>query len=162
MAQRDADLATDYARRVVFVRDEDTASVAVSLVSFANTGYASAFVVDLGLSAGDETAPVISGITPAPGTQLASRNAPIQFDVTDLAPGVSLVLITAKLSTRKETQLVYNGSSFVAPYISDGSTVVAITNGFRFTVQPESQWLGDIEELFVYAVDSVGNVEDLP
>lgn len=110
----------------------------------------------------DTTPPVIANVDPTSGTQLPSRAAPISFDVTDVDPGVQVVIVTVKYATRPETQVVYNGSDFVTPFNSAGSQVTAITNGYHFQVTPENQWLGDIDQFFVYAIDIAGNVEGLP
>lgn len=107
----------------------------------------------------DTVAPTITNVSPASGTQLATQSTPIQFDVTDLAPGVQFVIVTAKFANRRDTQIVYDGSNFKWPFDATGSQVTAITNGLRFAVAPRGRWIGDIEELFVYAIDSAGNLE---
>ena len=111
---------------------------------------------------GDGSAPVISNVTPAAGTQLATQSTPIQFDVTDITPGLQLVAVSVKFANRRDTQLVYDGTKFLYPFDAAGSQTTAITNGLRFVVAPRGRWIGDIEELFVYAIDSAGNLEGLP
>lgn len=109
----------------------------------------------------DTTPPVISNFSPATGTELPARDTPISFDVTDLDPGLQLVVVTLKYSSLPETFVVYDGSKFVEPFNTTGSTMTAITNGYRFTVAPRTQWLGD-PEFFAYAVDQAGNLEGVP
>ena len=113
-------------------------------------------------SALDVNPPEVTNVTPASGTQLESRSAPVGFDVTDINPGVQVVIVTVKYANRVETQVVYDGSVFIRPFSTTLSQVVEITDGYRFTVVPENQWLGDIDEFFVYAIDKAGNVEGLP
>lgn len=107
-------------------------------------------------------APTITNVDPPTGTPLPTQIYPVSFDVTDLNPGLQVVLVTVKLVNRIETQVAYNGSNFVAPFNSTRSTVTAIANGLHFEIAPQSIWPGDIEELFVYAMDQDGNVEALP
>ena len=115
-----------------------------------------------GSGGGDENPPTVTNVSPASGTTLATASTPVSFDVTDLDPGVLAVLVTVKFANRKETQVVYDGSKFVAPYDTDGSSVTPITDGFSFVIQPDGQWLGDIEQMFVYAIDANGNLGALP
>lgn len=114
------------------------------------------------VAGGDTVAPVITNVSPPSGTQLSSRSAPVEFDVTDVDPGLRLVIVTVKYTTRTETQLVFDGSVFVAPFASSESLTTIITDGYHFKITPENQWLGDIQEFFVYAIDKSGNLEGLP
>lgn len=110
----------------------------------------------------DVSPPIIANVLPPDGTQLVTRSSPISFDVTDIDPGLQMVLVTVKYTLRRETQVVFDGSVFVAPYLTSGSQVSTIANGLHFEIVPENQWLGDIEEFFVYAIDKAGNLEALP
>ena len=164
MAAKDADVASEYASRSLFM-SQVTAEYEIlepaTGVNQPNVG--ELFMVEVGLSAiPDTTPPVISNVDPAPGTQLPNRSAALTLDITDIDPGVQVVILTVKYATRPETQVVYNGSDFITPFNSAGSQVTAITNGYRFQITPENQWLGDIEQFFVYAIDIAGNVEGLP
>jgi len=117
------------------------------------------------VSAGpDATAPTITNMTPAPGVFPGSRytasRTPIEFDVEDPAPGIRLVLVTLKYARRNETLIVYDGSQFVYPFDSGSSLVTSIANGYHFKVLPRAGWESDLDQLWVYALDSDGNMED--
>lgn len=102
--------------------------------------------------------PTITNMTPANGTQLATRNTPISFDVTDVFPGLRQVAIWLKYVNNDDVYLVYDGTDFTARF-SDYSTVSTITNGKHFSILDRGGWQGDIEELWVSAVDQAGNLE---
>lgn len=111
----------------------------------------------------DTTPPVIANINPAPGvipgTREVAKQTPIEFDVTDLDPGVLFVLVTIKYAETNETFLAYNGTSFLFPFNSTQSKVEAITDGFHFEILPVRTGWQDDFEVFIYAVDSAGNLE---
>lgn len=114
--------------------------------------------LSIGLSA--SSSPTIDNITPTPGNTLATRFTPVQFDVVDLV-GISLVLVSVTYASRKTRHVVYDGSAFT-PDFEQSSTVTDIANGQQFSVLPQAGWQDSIDEFFVYAVDSDGNVEALP
>jgi len=106
-------------------------------------------------------APVIQNVSPAASTEIEALT-PVEFDVLDLDPGLRLVLITLKYENSGNTLLIFNGVNFVSPFSAGTSSVSAITNGLHFSILPSGGWAGNIEELFVYAVDTAGNLEGLP
>lgn len=112
-----------------------------------------------GPSLGDGQPPVISNFT-APGT-LADANSPISFDVTDIDPGIGLVLVSIQFAADTEPTLVYSGSQFEGVY-SAYSTKVPIADGFTFTLVRDGGWPGNITNVWVYGVDSGGTVGALP
>lgn len=116
---------------------------------------------------GDQTAPVISGITPAAGGNLAAdyataRITPVQFDVTDIDPGLAAIMVTIKYVGVTDTVVVYDGTNFLGAFVNSNTTKTVISDGFRFVLLPNGGWPRSIEQLFVYAVDAAGNVEALP
>lgn len=118
----------------------------------------------IGGSSKDATPPVISNVNPPNGTPLGVDNAsgrmqPVSFDITDLSPGIQVVVITCKFTDRAETLLVFNGTSFVYPFNSAQSSKTSITNGFHFQILQAQGWESSIENMFVYTVDQAGNLE---
>ena len=116
---------------------------------------------------GDETAPVVENVTPTPGGALAATRAlaritPVQFDVTDLSPGVGAVIVTVKFVGDDSTLVAFDGTNFLPPFDSDTSAVTEIENGYHFSILPTAGWRKSIDELFIYAVDADGNWEALP
>ena len=110
----------------------------------------------IGISGGvvsDTVAPVISGLTPAPG-QLSSRFQEIEFDVDDISPGISLVFVYLKYANKNETYMVHNGVSFILPFTG---TRTSTPTGYHF----ELSAIGGFQNAFdlsVSAVDTDGNV----
>jgi hypothetical protein len=112
-----------------------------------------------GPSLGDGVAPVVSNFT-APG-DLGDANSPITFDVTDVDPGIGLILVSILFAGDTEPTLVHSGSQFEGLYASL-STKVAITDGFAFSLRRTGGWPGNITNVWVYGVDSGGTVGALP
>jgi hypothetical protein len=116
-----------------------------------------------GSDAPDTTPPVIQNMTPTPGvfpgTRAQAKNTPIEFDVTDIDPGLQIVVLTMKYAGINETLVVHNGSDFLYPFDSDESVRTAITDGFHFAVLPRDGWTANIDDLQVYAIDAHGNLE---
>ncbi len=107
--------------------------------------------------AADGTAPTITDVSPAPGTEL-DKDTPVTFTVEDVAPGLQYVLVTLRYVSRPGTFVVHDGAAFRYPFDSGASDRVATVDGYDFTVLPRGGWLDDIEELRVLAFDSAGNV----
>lgn len=113
---------------------------------------------------GDVIDPIIENVTPAPGQltgmSIAQRAATnIEFDVTDLSPGLRKVIVWAKLENDAQTVVVYDGNALRYPYLGAQSSVTQITNGLHFSIRPVNGWTSDIEELTVTAIDRAGNEE---
>lgn len=111
----------------------------------------------------DETAPVISNLSPTPGLLAVrlkeARLTPVEFDVTDIDPGLASVVVWVKFAGRPERLLVYDGSAFVHPFISTHSAVTAIEDGLHFSVLHSGLgWPSGLEEFTVKAIDASGNV----
>ncbi len=117
------------------------------------------YLLELGASSAGGGDPTITNVTPDPGTTLPSRQTAISFDVQDVDPGLQIVVITLRYTSSQGTFVVHNGTQFLYPFDSAGSTRTPIDNGFHFTVLPRRGWAGDIDQLFVYAVDHAGNLE---
>lgn len=112
---------------------------------------------------GDTTPPTISNMTPTPGvfpgTRAQAKITPIEFDVTDIDPGLKIVVLTLKYAGTNSTLVVHNGTEFLYPFDSSESARTVITDGFHFKVLPRKGWTANIDDLQVYALDSHGNLE---
>lgn len=120
------------------------------------TGSWGALAGGAGGGSGDTTPPSISNMTPAPG-ELATNQTPIQFDVTDVTPGVTDVILYIKFANQRRPWVVWDGG-FWDPF-DRGSTRAAITNGYRYTLVPNSIWPDSEFDLTVHASDGDGNLE---
>lgn len=79
----------------------------------------------------DATAPVVTLVSP-PLTDPISRTTPIVVDVTD---ETALATVTIDVTFPDGVcELIYDGVAF-RPLYAPGSTVTAITGGFRFTLR---------------------------
>lgn len=96
--------------------------------------------------------PIISNISPTVGTSLGP-NQFVQFDVTDATPLV-LTLIAVYYPNRQQYEVVFDGTNMVGNYAAS-STVLAISNGHRFTIVRSPNW-PDSPQVHVWAVDSSG------
>lgn len=104
---------------------------------------------------GDGYPPAISGITPAAGTAIFPTTT-LQFDVVDNDSAMRLVMVTASFAGFPRTEVIYDGTAFVQPYVNAETTAATITNGLRFQVKRNGGWPGS-PTLTPYAVDVTGN-----
>lgn len=95
--------------------------------------------------------PVISNVTPAPGSQLL-KNAPIGADVTDDGD-FSRVIVVVEFATLGTKEVVHDGDGFSANY--SGSSRTAIANGWRYSVVRTGGWPAS-PTLRVFAIDADG------
>lgn len=98
--------------------------------------------------------PVVSNVIPAPGTPIAA-NTPLQFDVTEVTPGLAYVYVWVLFQNSIDRLLIFNGHTFQGSF-AQGSTITPIANGYRFVVNKFPFWPTAITELFVEAVDIGG------
>lgn len=106
----------------------------------------------------DVTAPTITDVTPASGSTLSSRIAPVSFKVIDIYPGLRSVVVWAKYANQADTFLVFDGTRFMDRY--DASSVrTTLSNGYQFSIVEDGGWSGAIERLWVAAIDQDGNME---
>ena len=117
-----------------------------------------------GGGAADISPPLITNITPAPGTPLNPTQS-IQVDVTD--PGGTLARLMLLLrwepgddDEEPDTELrcIYDGEVFDEPYAD--STVSEIADGFRFVLSRTGGWLAPIS-LHPVALDTGGNLGEV-
>jgi hypothetical protein len=104
----------------------------------------------------DTSGPVITNVTPAAGSQLASTRTPVTFDVTDVDPGVQLVVVKLAYQGSSLDHVVWDGSIFRTAWAAR-STVETITDGFRFSILPAAGWTRNISQIDVTAIDGAGN-----
>lgn len=98
-------------------------------------------------------APIISNVSPTPGTTIAATQA-IGCDVTDAdgATEIRRIILAMKLPNGTK-EIVHDGDSFCAPYTG---TRTSITNGYRYSFTRSTRWPSVIE-LFPYAIDKQGS-----
>lgn len=101
--------------------------------------------------------PTIQNIVPASGTQLATVNTPVAFQVFDDSPSIEAVLIWVKYTNDHRRFIVYDGSAFVAPFDTYSTREVVSATTWNFSVRPLGGWPADIEDLRVVGVDGDGN-----
>ena len=104
------------------------------------------------LSGGSSGAPTVSNVTPPSGSRLTNKYAPVQFDVTDV-DGLASVFISVPMAGKRE--VIYLSSEFSANYF--GSSITAITDGFRFVIVRAGGWT-EAPLIRVDAIDTGGNV----
>lgn len=106
----------------------------------------------------DFTAPIVTVISPTPGTELGQYE-PVVIDVSDMAPGIRLSLVVVRTSAAPYRLVAWDGNSFVSPYDS-GSQFSVIPGGWRFSVVPNGGWSSGVTvQVDVYAVDGSGQLE---
>lgn len=110
----------------------------------------------------DVVAPVIGSITPTPGlmagsTRAQQRRQAVSFEVTDIDPGIAMLMVTMKYALETDTTVVYDGTSFLGLFDNTDTSVEAITDGFRFTLLPSGGWRSEFS-ITVVSVDEAGNV----
>lgn len=94
------------------------------------------------LDATVDVVPLVTGITPAPGSITPAQV--VQFDVTSTAPGgISAVVITARYVSGPGEE-IFSGVTFTSPF--SGSTRAVITDGFQFQLSRSgSGWLENMD-----------------
>jgi hypothetical protein len=124
----------------------------------------------IGGSSSDSTDPVISNMTPTPGVApgdpggfsadyATAKWTPIEFDLTDVMPGLATFSIWCELPGEDDVLLVHDGANFRGRWAAR-SSIVAIANGYHLSVLPSRGWPpGEIPDFTVRAVDAAGNVE---
>lgn len=142
-----------------FAGDDSTSSLAADNAGYSTGVAAGDIAIPPGALPANAVAPTITNLAPTPGTQLASRQTPITFDVADVDPGLRMVVITVRYVTIAGTHVVHDGTGFRYPFDSADSVRTGIGGGYHYSVLPRGGWPGDIESLFVYAVDRAGNLE---
>ncbi len=82
-------------------------------------------------------APVITLVSPAPGTQI-SRITPFVVDITDTAAFGYLVMV--QMESGQVHEVAHDGTVFSSLY-SAGSTVDAVSGGYRVTLRRQGGWV---------------------
>lgn len=97
--------------------------------------------------------PVVTAISPAPGTALAPTTA-VSLNVTSpVNTPFTAILIRAQYPNIGVDELVYDGTKFTANY---SGTKTAITNGFSFTGMLRTGGWPSSPTFQVFAIDDVG------
>lgn len=107
---------------------------------------------------GDTTKPVVTFVSPAPGTTL-EIDTQIVFDVTDNLDELQRVIVTLVNGSTGDVEVLWDGASFTPRYAA-GSATANITNGLRFTAKRTGGWPANSTiTVRTYAVDQDGNLE---
>lgn len=105
-------------------------------------------------TAGDQTPPVVSIVSPTPGTNI-SGVTPLVFDVTDT--GLFRRIIVRLKFTGQNWEFIHDGDTFGPGYQAD-STRTIISGGYRYSLRKDGGWpIGQVPRLTVYAIDTGGN-----
>jgi hypothetical protein len=141
--ERDGDWAEDF---VLFVAalDADGAEVEAS----------ASYTLTTTPPPPDSVAPVVGGVTPAPGTPI-SATTPVSFEVTDDQGAFRRVLVGVELSGVVE--LVHDGDAFLGNYAGGGSTRNPIAGGFAYTILRDGGGWPSSPTVRVWAIDLRGN-----
>lgn len=99
----------------------------------------------------DQVAPVIDNFSP-PNGSVIERADPIFFDVTDNTGLFRRVIVLVRQGGRWEA--AFDGDDLLEGYLS--SSVVNITDGFRFSLRRDEEWAGPVT-VRVFAIDRSGN-----
>jgi hypothetical protein len=111
------------------------------------------YTLDTLPSPGDSVPPVTTNVTPTPGTPIDVDQA-VSVDVTDDTGLFRRVLIAVELEG--QTELAWDGDTWLGHYADGGSVRDPIASGFRFTVLRDGGWPSS-PTLRVFAFDQGGN-----
>jgi hypothetical protein len=107
------------------------------------------------VTGGDSTAPVISNVSPTPGTKI-SRNSVISFDVTDNLDELARVLV-ALIYPSGLWEIAYDGTSFSPTFVNPSSVKTDIDDGMHVALLRNGGWPDPNVKIRVYALDQNGN-----
>lgn len=103
--------------------------------------------------------PTVSNLTPASGTPILP-DTPIQFDITDVSGfGIIIPIFTLDVYGTPEPTAkgILDADFTFEPLYVDGSTRVAITNGYRYTFRRKGGWTST-PRLTIWADGAAGGV----
>jgi hypothetical protein len=103
---------------------------------------------------GDTTPPVISGVTPTPGTALG-RSESVALHVADNTGLFRRIILAVRYAGLGRIEVVHDGDAF-SPAFDAHSTRVASGGGFDYSFVPNTGW-PDVPILTPYAIDQSGN-----
>lgn len=107
-----------------------------------------------GNPAPDPTPPVVAVVSPTVGTTIGFAT-PLVVNVTDNLSSFRRIVVVVQFPGLRITELAYDGEAFTTAY-EGTSAVVAIANGFQFTLRRNAAW-PDSPTVRVYAIDTAGN-----
>lgn len=102
----------------------------------------------------DTTAPVVSGVSPAPGSILPATD-PVSFDITDDSGAFRRIVVMLTLGESGITEVVHDGTSFRGLY-QLSSLRTPIINGFHFDIYRTGGWTST-PTLQIVGIDRSGN-----
>lgn len=113
------------------------------------------YSIALGEVPRDDEAPQIYNFGPSTGADIEPGDD-ITFDIEDVDPGTTAILITIKYANIDTTFVVYDGTQFVAPY-DDASTLLGDSSYYNVSLNHNNGWPAEIEALSISATDGDGN-----
>jgi hypothetical protein len=109
----------------------------------------------------DNTAPNLENMSPAPGSSRQPLDSLVVFDVVDHESHVDSNNLSVEIDEGDGAVTAYtHAGGFVSPYDGGSSSVAAITDGYRVTIQKTEEWETSWINIAVQAYDHVGNVMD--
>jgi hypothetical protein len=100
-------------------------------------------------------APVVSNVSPAPGTAIAATQV-LQLDVTDPdGDAFRLIMLIADFAFLGIREVIHDGTSFSQNYSGFGNARTVITNGFHYSVLRVGGWPAS-PRIIPYAIDVTG------
>ena len=100
------------------------------------------------------TPPVVSNVTPTPGTAITATT-PVGLDVTDDSGVFRRIMLVASFPTLGLLEVVHDGDNFAPLYAGTGNTREAIANGFRYAALRRGGWPAS-PTLIPFAIDQEG------
>jgi hypothetical protein len=132
--------------------EQNTVSVRVSATDAVGNALSN---LTYSFTTGDQTGPSIVPVSPL-ALATAAPTTNIVFDILDLGTGVDIATLFIEINEGSGFNNAYTGGAFVAPYNGPSSSIVAVANGFRVTVDPTSD-LAPLQTISVHVtVDDVG------
>lgn len=102
----------------------------------------------------DVTAPTVSNVTPASGSELAADDS-VTFDVTDDSGAFYSVSVFVRFAADETWEVVYYSGGFTPRYQRDSSKAT-ISGGYRFVIKRWGDW-PSAPEIIVEPFDGGGN-----
>jgi hypothetical protein len=112
-------------------------------------------LLEAGTSTPESVAPVVSVISPTPGTAI-DPVAAITIDVTDNKGLFRRILLTMRFAGLDIEEVVHNGDAFGPKYLGGLNNRIAIEGGYRYTLLRRGGWPAN-PTLVPYAIDVAGN-----
>jgi len=127
-------------------------------MGFGGSAYGGAAFGGGGANPVDLTPPVITNLSPADMSEV-DRFTNITFDAIDVGSGIQKVFIWVKTEQESRTVMIYDGDTFLYPYVAESTVVALNATTLRFSLRPTGGWVYNITKLTVRVVDEQGNFD---